>query len=255
MLTPYLAPPSSVAPAPAIVASVFAAPAETSGVALPSFAVASAAAEARVQNQRQGGGAAVMATASAPDLLEELASAPSASDALASFRSAGAPPVIRFSSQFLAQMFAQLPVQDNAVLMAELADNTPTSVLDARVMELFGQVKYKPSNAFKPADPARGVVALMAAAEAASRVPAMPARAPANAYVAANGNWRLPSAGNDNRPAPTMRPEPSLVRTSGAQAYTASMTRNEVNLRAPAVVATAAAPEMEDGVAVETKAS
>lgn len=251
MLTAYLAPPSSVAPPPAIVSSVFSAPAEASGVTLPSFAVASAVAEARVQNERQGSGGRVMV---APTLLESLelsASSPSIMDLPATLNSAGSPPAIRFSSQFLAQMFAQLPVQDNAALMMDLAGSAPTSVLDMRVMELFGQVKYKPSNAFKPSEPSRGIAALMAAAEGASRSATVAMRPPASTYIAANGNWRTPNAGNDNRPAPPIRPEPSLVRVSGTQAYAASMTRNEVNLRTPPAARTSA-PVSDSTIAVET---
>lgn len=245
MLTSFPAPASLLAPIAPSPASVTAAPSESSGVKLASYAVSSAPLEARVENQLRS---ATQSPAATP--LETLdVSSPAASGGfqLASSLSAGSPNV-RYSSEFLAQILAQLPTSANETLQGQLSTETvPTSVLDSRLIELFGQVKYKPSNAFKPSSPAPDIAALLAAAEKASvQKQASPAyiSAPPAATTfaprAANSNERIRAADNDNRASYTLRAEPSLVRRSGTDAYGATNARNSLYLRAPVATETVA---------------
>jgi hypothetical protein len=192
---------------------------------------------ARVENRLQGG-----ANLSLPPLSEIAADQPNSAvqptTAMLASQGAGAPS-IRYSSEFLAQLFAQLPASSNASLMSQLAtDNAPTSILDNRLIEMFSMVKYKPSYASKPLPQPSGVEALLAASEAASASrqagTSMTSRLPAYGAMlerAANNNERFRTAGNDNRSSSTPRPAPSLVRPTGVGAYAASAERNLTHLR------------------------
>ena len=188
--------------------------------------------DARVENRLQG--SSRLSLPPVPDAVSDLSgqTVSSALNALAS-NGAGAPS-IRYSSQFLAQLVAQLPAAANDSLMGQwAAESVPTSILDNRLMEMFGMVKYKPSYAAKPSPQPSGVAALLAASEAASATrqagTAMQPRMSAASSVivrAANNNERLRVAGNDNLPSYQPRPEPSLVRPTGMGAYAASTERN-----------------------------
>jgi hypothetical protein len=238
MLTSYIAPPLLVSSAPVV---VNAAPAEISGLRLPSYAVASSPTDGRVENRLSGGGNLPLLPEAAVSMDASVAAGSPAGLALTQANTLSAPS-IRYTSQFLAQLLAQLPSSANAGLVSQLAsDEAPASILDARLMELFGQVKYKPSMAAKPAPMPSGVAAVLAAAEAASAVAqvgtAAQPRVPILNFTmmrAANNNERAATAGNDNLPrASSFRPEPSLVRSQGFGAYGATAERNARYLRLP----------------------
>ena len=240
MLTNILPAPTPVTPtlsAPIVTTTV---PAVTSGVRLASYAVASTPAEGRIENQLRG---SVSTPASPLSSEADVSAATSSAGGYASSSASLNVSSIRYSSQFLAQIFAQLPAQDSASLQVQLAtENVPSSVLDVRLIELFTQTKYKPSNASKPPSPPSGVAALLNAAEAASSRQAIvntPTVAAVGVPTAANNNTQIRAASNDNRPAfvasVLYRSEPSLVRETGVKAYFASSARNEANLRSSSI--------------------
>lgn len=60
-------------------------------------------------------------------------------------------PSVQFSSPFLAQLFSQNTGSQLSTLANFFVnDNAPRYIADPAMMELFSQVKYKPSNAFMP---------------------------------------------------------------------------------------------------------
>lgn len=225
MLTSYLPAPSLTAPSIPSASPVYALSAVTSGVALSSFAVSAAASEARIENRLQGGSVNVPA---APAMETETVAGSSAAASSAALPVGGMATGPRFSSPFLAQLIGQFSPQERASLAGQfVVEGEPSTVLDVRLIDLFSQVKYKPSNASKPSVPVSNVQVLLNAAEISSRRDDMALRSATQAPLmqAANGNLRLPPASNDNRP--VFRPEPTLVRTSGISAYAASIRRND----------------------------
>lgn len=225
MLTSYLPAPSLVTPLGPSATPVYALSAVTSGVTLPAFAVSSAAPQARIENRLQGG---VSTPAPLPAETEAatVSAAPASAAALLPGGNSAAP---RFSSPFLAQLIGQFSPQESATLAGQfVVEGEPTSVLDVRLLDLFSQIKYKPSNASKPMQPVSNVQVLFKAAEMSSRREGLVVRSEVQAPLmqAANGNLRLPAASNDNaRNAP--RPEPTLARASGFSAYVATVRRND----------------------------
>lgn len=160
------------------------------------------------------------------------------------------------SSVFLAQLFGQSETQDSGLMSSYLGSFPPggmSPTISADTMIAYSRVKYKPSNASLPEPPSPAEQ--IAAAPKASRpsnaeiremiqqaLRNQPAETQATIQRLQNGTTTSASSGfaatlsaappvRYTPPKPASGNPPSLIRTMhGASSYTATNTRNNVNL-------------------------
>ncbi len=240
MMTPLVSLPAMQAPPPAQASVVAGAPTQISHHPLPVNAVPSTGSvqsvhdNARHQSHFPGSieaASPAIAGASGPDIFSDVGAAPTAQ-------------LIRFSSQFVAQVLAQAGTTGEARALASYFVHAGTAgqTLNAGLMEVFSMVKYKPSFAALPHPDAPPPEPEAVEAPPAPRpgtslfVKAASDGVPAPVSVAA-ASPPIPREGARSAGVPSsaprvsyFNPARSLVKPTGVEAYVAAFSRNYANI-------------------------
>lgn len=252
-MTPFLAVPSIQAQFPAQVSAV--AVAEISTIKLPIDAVPSPVRPEAAHNHTRGAASPLLSGVPGAVSVPGGGSALTPEIAGLNFR-----PGVRFSSPFLAQLFAQTSGGQLSVVAGFFAnDNLPKGIADPALMALYSQVKYKPSNAGLPPVSSQGNQEVMQSQQqyfmqqlADQKTQMMQnqiraTQATSGAYRPAQASFPFhavpvrplpPESRHENSdPAPSRggsafsgKPLRSLVLPTGIEAYLASFSRNSVHL-------------------------
>ncbi len=254
-MTPFIALPNAQAPVPPQTSAVVGAATNVSPVNLPIDAVPATVTNQQINNNLKGGSSPARSAAPTSTPIS------TGGSFLNILMPANTSAPVQFSSPFLAQLFAQTPSSQVGSLASFFAnDNVPTSTLDSELMQLFSEVKYRPSNAAKPMPPTQNVLSselsqdgverqrqqIQQQAQSTTRQVVLESsdgnRQGVNTQASALSASQAPARSVQATPARPTQPQQqtsekspvkrlaSLIRPVGLDAYVASFSRNVANL-------------------------